>query len=323
MWSPSSACPSAGLAGFWGSIGPRSARFPRRRDDEAALDRRHHRACHASMAAMAIAGSRRCCAGRLGGEQQAGRADLATGGAESPAETTQDAAGSGSTTARASVCGRSGPTMSGPTTSSRTAPMMEGSSACSASSTSSPANAWPSGSSESSTQPTSSTSLCDLFILRGVPGHIRSDNGPEFIAEALRDWIAAVGARTAYIEPRQPLGEWLLRELQLEAPRRAAQRRNLLHAEGSQDRHRRLAAPLQHGPAALVARLQAARPGGRAMAGFATRTSFAGHPSRGAKARHALTFKSDHLSGAGPRANGKFLTQSGRSKIRLLIQCAQ
>ena len=47
--------------------------------------------------------------------------------------------------------------------------------------------------------------LSDLFILRGIPGHVRSDNGPEFIAKAVRAWIAAVGAETAYIEPaRQP-----------------------------------------------------------------------------------------------------------------------
>lgn len=46
--------------------------------------------------------------------------------------------------------------------------------------------------------------LSDLFILRGVPGHIRSDNGPEFIAKAVRDWIKAVGARTVYIEPGSP-----------------------------------------------------------------------------------------------------------------------
>ncbi|MEP2717340.1 IS3 family transposase [Pseudophaeobacter sp.] len=46
--------------------------------------------------------------------------------------------------------------------------------------------------------------LTDLFILRGVPAYIRSDNGPEFIAEAVRDWIKAVGARTAYIEPGSP-----------------------------------------------------------------------------------------------------------------------
>jgi putative transposase len=46
--------------------------------------------------------------------------------------------------------------------------------------------------------------LSDLFILRGVPGHIRSDNGPEFVATAVRAWIAAVGAKTACIEPGSP-----------------------------------------------------------------------------------------------------------------------
>ena len=46
--------------------------------------------------------------------------------------------------------------------------------------------------------------LSDLFILRGVPDHIRSDNGSEFIAKAVQTWIAAVGARTAYIAPGSP-----------------------------------------------------------------------------------------------------------------------
>ena len=46
--------------------------------------------------------------------------------------------------------------------------------------------------------------LSDLFILRGIPGHIRSDNGSEFVAKAVREWITAVGARTAYIEPGSP-----------------------------------------------------------------------------------------------------------------------
>ena len=46
--------------------------------------------------------------------------------------------------------------------------------------------------------------LTDLFILRSVPAYIRSDNGPEFIADAVRDWIAAVGAQTAYITPGSP-----------------------------------------------------------------------------------------------------------------------
>lgn len=46
--------------------------------------------------------------------------------------------------------------------------------------------------------------LADLIILRGAPAYIRSDNGPEFIAKALRGWIGAVGAQTAYIEPGSP-----------------------------------------------------------------------------------------------------------------------
>ena len=46
--------------------------------------------------------------------------------------------------------------------------------------------------------------LSDLFILRGVPGHIRSDNGAEFVAKAVQEWIAAVGAKTAYIAPGSP-----------------------------------------------------------------------------------------------------------------------
>ena len=52
--------------------------------------------------------------------------------------------------------------------------------------------------------------LSDLFILRGVPAHIRSDNGPEFVAKAVQEWIALVGAKTA----GQALGERLHRELQ-------------------------------------------------------------------------------------------------------------
>ena len=46
--------------------------------------------------------------------------------------------------------------------------------------------------------------LTDLFILRGAPGHIRSDNGPEFIAKTVWQWIAAVGAEAAFIEPGSP-----------------------------------------------------------------------------------------------------------------------
>ena len=46
--------------------------------------------------------------------------------------------------------------------------------------------------------------LTDLFILRGVPCFVRSDNGPEFVADAVRAWIKAVGAQAAFIEPGSP-----------------------------------------------------------------------------------------------------------------------
>ena len=46
--------------------------------------------------------------------------------------------------------------------------------------------------------------LTDLFILRGRPEFIRSDNGAEFIAKKVRAWIGAVGAKTAFIAPGSP-----------------------------------------------------------------------------------------------------------------------
>ena len=43
-----------------------------------------------------------------------------------------------------------------------------------------------------------------LFVRRGVPGHLRSDNGPEFTAKAVRQWLGRVGVRTLFIEPGSP-----------------------------------------------------------------------------------------------------------------------
>ena len=45
--------------------------------------------------------------------------------------------------------------------------------------------------------------LADAMIERGISEHIRSDNGPEFVAQDLRKWLAATGT-TLYIEPRSP-----------------------------------------------------------------------------------------------------------------------
>jgi transposase InsO family protein len=46
--------------------------------------------------------------------------------------------------------------------------------------------------------------LAELMVYRGVPDHIRSDNGPEFAAHAVRDWLARVGVKTLFIEPGSP-----------------------------------------------------------------------------------------------------------------------
>jgi len=46
--------------------------------------------------------------------------------------------------------------------------------------------------------------LYELFLLRGVPEHIRSDNGPEFTAKRIRDWLAGLGVKILFIEPGSP-----------------------------------------------------------------------------------------------------------------------
>jgi len=46
--------------------------------------------------------------------------------------------------------------------------------------------------------------LTELFTWRGVPEHIRSDNGSEFTARALRRWLERVGTKTLFIEPGSP-----------------------------------------------------------------------------------------------------------------------
>ena len=46
--------------------------------------------------------------------------------------------------------------------------------------------------------------LFNLFILRGIPEYIRSDNGPEFTAKAIRNWLERLGVKTLFIEPGSP-----------------------------------------------------------------------------------------------------------------------
>ena len=46
--------------------------------------------------------------------------------------------------------------------------------------------------------------LFNLFIFRGIPEHIRSDNGPEFTAKVVRNWLNRLGVKTLFIEPGSP-----------------------------------------------------------------------------------------------------------------------
>jgi len=46
--------------------------------------------------------------------------------------------------------------------------------------------------------------LFELFIMKGIPEHIRSDNGPEFTAKAIRVWLNKIGVKTLFIEPGSP-----------------------------------------------------------------------------------------------------------------------
>ena len=46
--------------------------------------------------------------------------------------------------------------------------------------------------------------LADLMVQHGAPDHIRSDNGPEFTAKAVRAWLTRVEVKTLFIEPGSP-----------------------------------------------------------------------------------------------------------------------
>ena len=46
--------------------------------------------------------------------------------------------------------------------------------------------------------------LFELFIMKGIPEHIRSDNGPEFTAKAIRKWLNRIGVKALFIEPGSP-----------------------------------------------------------------------------------------------------------------------
>jgi transposase InsO family protein len=149
--------------------------------------------------------------------------------------------------------------------------------------------------------------LSDLFMLPGVPGHVRSDNGPEFVAKAVQDWIVAVGAKAAYIAPGSPWENGYIESFN------ARLRDELLDGEifytlkeaqiivESWRCHYNMVRP--HASLPCLAWIQTARTRGvranlRRAAGCANWKCSAGHAPAGAKANAKLTCHLDHSVGA-------------------------
>ena len=142
--------------------------------------------------------------------------------------------------------------------------------------------------------------LTDLFILRGIPTWIRSDNGPEFVAEAVRRWIAAVSARTAFIEPGSPWENGYIESFN------ARLRDELLNGEifytlkEAQVLIESWRCQLQRDPPTRQPGIPAARPGDDHHAKLAARLRYAPPATQlGRGTRDALTFDLDQSTGAG------------------------
>jgi transposase InsO family protein len=89
--------------------------------------------------------------------------------------------------------------------------------------------------------------LTDLFITRGCPGHLRSDNGPEFCAKIVREWLAWLEVRTLFIKPGSPWGNGYSESFNEKLRDELLDREIFyIHAAGGPGLDQGLAAALQH-----------------------------------------------------------------------------
>ena len=142
--------------------------------------------------------------------------------------------------------------------------------------------------------------LTDLFILRGIPGvhPLRQRPG---VRRRDRAPVDRCGGRPHRLHRAGlALGERLYRELQRAATRRAPERGDILHPEGSPGSHRIVAVPLQRDPPTWQPGIPAAGPGDDHHAKLAARLRYAPPATQlGRETRNALTFNLDQSTGAG------------------------
>ena len=95
-------------------------------------------------------------------------------------------------------------------------------------------------------------------MIRGVLEHIRSDNGPEITARAVRERLGRVGARTLYIEPGSLWENGYIESFNGKLRDELLDRGYLLHVVGGEGADRAVQADLQPDQAAQLPGLQAA-----------------------------------------------------------------
>jgi len=99
--------------------------------------------------------------------------------------------------------------------------------------------------------------LADVMLVHGIPEHIRSDNGPEFVAKQLRKRLAGVGAKTLYIEPGSPWENGYCESFNGKLRDECLNGEIFYSLKEAPGRDRAMESTLQHAKAALVVRLQA------------------------------------------------------------------
>ncbi len=98
--------------------------------------------------------------------------------------------------------------------------------------------------------------LAALFVDRGPPDHIRSDNGPEFTAQAVREWLRRIDVKTLFVEPGSPWENGFNESFNGKLRDELLNGEIFYTLEGGRGAHRTMEATLQPAQAAQRARIQ-------------------------------------------------------------------